>query len=155
MFIYLAESQNLAILDLEQRLTLSYDPVEIKEIIANLDGLKSARPMSKINNNWEITIPFQSVLVSYAPGVLHDYFWVLLAKSRELAKSRDFVSAKNFLKVLEEQIQINSQSKHIKLSKLVSWEILLIEIWHCLYSWPARDVCRMCEYTKYFVYIIL
>ncbi|OAD62741.1 Integrator complex subunit 8 [Eufriesea mexicana] len=138
------QSSRIEIFALEQKLIQSYDTNEIHEILIHLDGKHRMKPLWHVNSCWELPIPLQSVVMSLPRGFLQDYSYVLLAKSRELVISKDFEGAIEILSVLEKEVQQHSQSGNtllFKLCKLVNWECLLVEIWRCLYTWPATNIC--------------
>ncbi|XP_033225261.1 integrator complex subunit 8 [Belonocnema kinseyi] len=145
------KSLRFEIFDLEQRLILSYCPLEIRETLIHLDRMNSSRSLWKVNGSWELPIPLQSVVISLARGFLQDYSYILLAKSRELALGKDFDRAKELLTVLEAEVSHHNGNLTFKLCRLISWEILLIEIWHCLHNWPGTNICNaqsLVERTK-------
>ena len=116
----------------------------------------SSKPLWQINNSWEIPIPLQSVICSLPDGFLKDYSYILLAKSRELAYAKDFATSKELISILEREVEQNQKlfndskpllgigtSLFLKLQKLLGWEKLLIEIYHCLWAWPAIGTCEL------------
>ncbi|KAF3423732.1 hypothetical protein E2986_09347 [Frieseomelitta varia] len=136
------QNSRLEIFGLEQKLIQSYDTNEIHETLIHLDGKHRMKPLWHVNSCWELPIPLQSVVISLPRGFLQDYSYVLLAKSRELVMSKDFEGAIEILNVLEKEVQQHSQSGNtliFKLSKLVNWECLLVEIWRCFHIWPATS----------------
>lgn len=131
--------------DLEQKLIATYDSHVIRETLIHLDGEHRMRSAWNISSCWELPIPLQSVVISLSRGFLQDYSYILLAKSRELVMSKNFDGALELLKVLDNELQEHMKTaakpQIFKLCKLVSWEILLVEIWQCLHAWPATNVC--------------
>ena len=140
---FCTESLRVEIFDLEQRLILSYNPLEIRETLIRLDGMNSTKPLWKVNGSWELPIPLQSVVMSLPRGFLQDYSYILLAKSRELALGKDFDRSKELLTVLESEVQHHIGNLTFKLCRLISWEILLVEIWQCLHHWPGTNFCKL------------
>ncbi|XP_026668358.1 integrator complex subunit 8 isoform X2 [Ceratina calcarata] len=138
-------SWNIEIYELEQKLIQTYDTAEIHEILIRLDGKHRMKPLWHVNSCWELPIPLQSVVMSLPRGFLQDYSYVLLAKSRELVASKDFEGSIDILNVLEKEAQQQhaqgGNTLIFKLCKLVNWECLLVEIWRCLYIWPATNIC--------------
>ncbi|XP_015607164.1 integrator complex subunit 8 [Cephus cinctus] len=138
------QNPRLEIFELEQRLILSYNPHEIRDIIIQLAEKNPMKPLWPVNSCWELPIPLQSVAMSLPRGFLQDYSYILLAKSREMVSVKDFIGAKDLLCALEKEVQQHVQVGNtllFKLCKMVGWEALLVEIWHCLYAWPATTVC--------------
>lgn len=64
----------------------------------------------------------------------------MLAKARELMLGKDWDSPLELLKILEKEVQAGSGNVVSKLSKLVSWEILLVQISKLLEEWPAPNL---------------
>jgi integrator complex subunit 8 len=123
--------------------------------IVRIDNSNYVKPQWRINNFWEIPIPLQSVISSIPEGFLKDYSYILLAKSKELALSKDFPGSKTLLNIVENEVQHHAQSLNeankllmggnnliFKLLKLLSWESLLIEICYYLHAWPATNICK-------------
>lgn len=95
-------------------------------------------PPWRVNSRWELPIPLQSVVISLPRGFYQDYAYILLAKTRELMNSKNFENAKILLNALEQETQVQSSiNLSYKLSKLVSWESILVDMWHYHNSWPA------------------
>lgn len=122
--------------------------------IVRIDNSSYAKPLWQINNSWEIPIPLQSVISSIPEGFLKDYSYILVAKSKELALSKDFPASKSLLNIVENEVQHHAKSLKenelglggnnliIKFMKLLSWESLLTDICHCLHDWPATNICK-------------
>ncbi|XP_023245256.1 integrator complex subunit 8 isoform X2 [Copidosoma floridanum] len=143
---------------LENRLISSYDPRDIEILLRQImrENPNYPKPLWQLHHSWEIPIPLQSVISSMPQGFLKDFFYILLAKSKDLALVKDFMKAKSLLKIVENEIQRNAQSLNeachkssllggnnivYKLTRLVSWELLLTEICHSLYAWPPNKIC--------------
>lgn len=73
-------------------------------------------------------------------GFLQDFAFIMLAKARELMLAKDWDSSLELLKVLEKEVQAGTGSVVSKLSRLVSWEILLVQISMLLEEWPAPNL---------------
>lgn len=137
--------------ELEQKLMESYDHDVIHEMLIRLEGKHIIKPLVHINNCWDLPIPLQSVIMSLPRGFLQDYSYVLLAKSRELVAAKNFDCAIELLKVLDKELEDTMKSGGsaiFKLSKLVNWECLLVEIWKCFYAWPATNICTYIKIKK-------
>lgn len=132
-------SPKFNIFELEKKLILSYDPKEIREILSVLHASNSKNPPWRVNSRWDLPIPLQSVVMSLPRGFQQDYSYLLLAKSRELVTSKNFNSAKILLNSLEQEIKDKRSTS--KLSKMVSWELLLVDIWQYLNCWPVTESC--------------
>lgn len=140
---------------LEQQLISSYDTKEIKDLIVKVGGMKHKRPLWKLNPKWELPIPLTSVVMSLPRGFVQDYSYILMAKARELTSQKDFSSAIKLLSTVEHESKSNnsvSSSVSYKVSKLISWETLLVQITQFLMEWPnctigtdqLTSACKSC-----------
>lgn len=125
--------------ELEKKLTLSYDPIEIRDILRKLDGNSSINPLWKTNCRWDLPIPLQSVIMSLPRSFHQDYSYILLAKSRELVILKNFDSARMLLHAIDQEIKHNRLS--IKLSIMINWELILVDILDYLNVWPLIECC--------------
>lgn len=157
-FPELRRNPRLEIRTLEHQLIISYDPVQIRDLLVKVTMKNSNRAIWKINPKWELPIPLQSVIVSLPRGFLQDYGFVLLAKAKEMAVAKDWTTSLVLLRALETEIKLaNSELPHIsKLAKLVGWEILLVEVTQLLEECPAPPIdkqalansCKACLETN-------
>lgn len=97
----------------------------------------------------------KSILVSLSRGFIQDFAYILIAKSQEAASKNDYSTAIKMLGVLKSETQrqeyVNT-SLIVKLSALVAWEIVLMQILQVFYEWPRKvgDVaaiigkCKQC-----------
>lgn len=122
---------------IEQQIISTYNYQELRELLLKIATKCTGRPIWKINPKWELPIPLQSVLNSLPKGFLQDFGFVMLAKARELMLSKDWDSSLEMLKVLEGEVQSGSGNVVAKLSRLIKWEILLVQISKLLEEWPA------------------
>lgn len=143
---------------LEQQLISSYDTQEVHKLLLNLAAMNPGKVMWKVNNKWELPIPLQAVVSSLPRGLGQDYCYILLAKARELACMKDFNGALLFLSSVEKEAKHNNQfssNLSYKLVRLVSWEILLIQINQFHAEWPSSNLntealssgCKQCLST--------
>ncbi|EZA60979.1 hypothetical protein DMN91_004729 [Ooceraea biroi] len=140
------QSERIEVFELKQKLIGSHDCHVIRETLIHLEGKHRTKPLWQINSCWELPIPLQSVVLSLPRGFLQDYSYILLAKSRESVSVKNFCGAVKLLKVLDSELQEHVKSGGpliFKLCKLVSWECLLVEIWKCIHTWPATNVCDL------------
>jgi len=142
--LYFTETERIEVFKLEQKLIETHDCHIIRETLIHLDEKHRMKPLWHINSCWELPIPLQSVVMSLPRGFIQDYSYILLAKSRELLTAKNFCDAIKFLRMLDSELQEHVKSGGpliFKLCKLVSWECLLVEIWKCIHTWPATNVC--------------
>ncbi|XP_056638700.1 integrator complex subunit 8 [Diorhabda sublineata] len=139
---------------LEKQLIVTNDHVEIKEILVKIAMMNLGSTVWSINPQWELPIPLQSVIKSLPRGFVQDFSYVILAKSKEQLLSKNFNLSLEFLVILEKELQA-SKCNVSKLFKLVSWEILLVQIAQILDQWPVNsidkaalaDACEVCLQT--------
>lgn len=72
-------------------------------------------------------------------GFLQDYAYVNLAKSREQLSCKNYNLSLEFLILLQKELETSSNNV-AKLFKLVSWEILLVQISSLLDRWSKNTI---------------
>ena len=166
--------------ELVQLLVESYSIPEIQKILQRLANgwpnrslwslYKKVRVITQernsgINNfvlQWEIPIPFQSVVMNLPKGFLQDWTYIILAKYRELLSLqvpftcilhflqirltlffflKDFTGSIEMLRAVDVEVrnrsnQLANMQIGYKLSKLIEWEILLVDVMQLLHHWP-------------------
>lgn len=136
----------------EQKLISSYDIPTIKELLIQWASMNPSKQLWRINSSWELAIPLQSLVVSLPRGALQDLSYILLAKSKELMNLKDFDQSFQMLQVLEDESKtatgLNPNIVH-KMSRLISWEGLLVKITQLFSEWPGSDI------SKYSYYILI
>ncbi|XP_072390138.1 integrator complex subunit 8 [Diabrotica undecimpunctata] len=145
----------LELRQLEKQLIITIDHVEIKEILVKIAMMNLGTTVWSINPQWELPIPLQSVVKSLPRGFVQDFAYVLLAKSKEQLLNKNFNLSLEFLVILEKELQVTNCNL-TKLFKLVSWEILLVQIAQILDQWPiividknaVADACEACLQTS-------
>jgi len=90
---------------------------------------------------WDIPIPFQSVVMNLPKGMLQDWAYILLAKSRELLGLHDFDGSAAMLRAVDVEVrgrsnQLANPQAVYKLAKLIEWETLLVDVMRFLHQWP-------------------
>lgn len=149
----------------------------MRKLLVKLAATNPTKPLWTVNPSWEIATPIKSLLMSMQRGFLQDFAYVLLGKAREMTAKgvgyynkcyyspkrficifvyfQDFVGAVSMLSVLKSETQrpeLQNSSIISKLGKLVSWEILLIQITQCLDEWNHKTLdlqslgnrCKQC-----------
>uniref|UniRef100_A0A1B0GNW5 INTS8 TPR repeats domain-containing protein n=1 Tax=Phlebotomus papatasi TaxID=29031 RepID=A0A1B0GNW5_PHLPP len=102
---------------------------------------REPRELWEVNPSWSIPIPLQSVLKSLQRGFLKDFAYITLGKAKELTNRKDYGSAIALLNTLKTETQrsdLANTSTVAKMGKLISWEILLVQICQCLNDWPRK-----------------
>ncbi|XP_074035699.1 integrator complex subunit 8 [Leptinotarsa decemlineata] len=139
---------------LQKQLISANDHNEIRSLLVKLASINLGASVWNINPQWELPIPLQSVLKSLPRGFLQDFGYVILAKSKEQLLNKNFNLSLEFLIILEKELQTVNMNV-TKLFKLVSWEILLVQITQLLDQWPKHtvdrnalaDACEVCLQT--------
>ncbi|CAH1998742.1 unnamed protein product [Acanthoscelides obtectus] len=142
---------------LEKQLIATNDHKEIRDILMKIAMMNLGTNIPSINPLWELPIPLQSVIKSLSRGFLQDYAYVTLAKSKEQVLNKNYNLALEFLIILEKELEA-SNINISKLFKLVSWEILLVQILQVLDQWTKNpngidkhalaDACEACLQTN-------
>ncbi|KAJ8912846.1 hypothetical protein NQ315_007978 [Exocentrus adspersus] len=140
---------------LEQELIDTYNFKEIKELLVKIAVINLGTSVWNINPQWELPIPLQSVLKSLPRGFHQDYAYIMLAKSKEQLLNKNWSLSIELLQILEEELRI-SNCNIPKLMKLISWEILLVQITQLIDEWPKHTVdkyalanaCEACLQTN-------
>ncbi|KAG5899842.1 hypothetical protein JTB14_012313 [Gonioctena quinquepunctata] len=140
-----------------KQLIATNDHNEIRTLLVKIAATNLGASVWNINPQWELPIPLQSVLKSLPRGFLQDFAYVILAKSKEQLLNKNFNLSLEFLIILEKELQtVNLSASYAKLFKLVSWEVLLIQITQLLDQWPKNvvvqkavaDACEVCLQTN-------
>ena len=84
------------------------------------------------------------MVINLPKGLLQDWTYILLAKSRELLGLKDYAGSLDMLKIVDAEVhsrssQLGNAQAGYKLFKLLEWEILLVEVTHFLHQWPKVD----------------
>ncbi|XP_060527282.1 integrator complex subunit 8 isoform X2 [Cylas formicarius] len=140
---------------LQQKLISTYNCKEIKDILLKMGAMNLGKSVSEINPLWQLPIPLQSVIKSLPRGLLQDYAYVLLAKSKEHLLNKNWNLALELLIVLDKELQ-TATCNVSKLSRMVNWEVLLIQITQFWEDWPRASVdknalanaCETCLHTN-------
>ncbi|CAH0550288.1 unnamed protein product [Brassicogethes aeneus] len=128
---------------LEQKLISTYDHKEVRDLLVKIAMTNLGTSVWKINPQWVLPIPLTSVIKSLMRGFLQDFAFVLLAKSREQMLNKCWNSSLELLIILDKELQIHAGNDVVaKLYKLVSWEILLVQITQSLDEWPKQTIDR-------------
>ncbi|XP_055692605.1 integrator complex subunit 8 [Lutzomyia longipalpis] len=141
-----------------KRQLITGSPTEIRKICRRLatakeydDVRRRPRELWEINPSWSIPIPLQSVLKSLQRGFLKDFAYITLGKAKELTNRKDYPTAIAMLNNLKTETQrpdIASTPAVAKISKLIGWEILLVQITQCLNDWPRKHPDSVAIGTK-------
>ncbi|KAK9890977.1 hypothetical protein WA026_013315 [Henosepilachna vigintioctopunctata] len=125
---------------LEQKLIATYDPKVVREVLVTISLNNLGMSVWGINPLWELPIPLQSVLQSLSRGFLQDFAYVMLAKSKEQMLATNWELSLRLIQTLEEELKVSSGNNISKLSQMIKWEILLIQIAQLLHEWPKSTI---------------
>lgn len=126
---------------IERNLITSTNTATFKQLLVELVAADSTVPLWSVNPSWSIPVQLKSILKSLNRGFMQDYSYLLLGKSREAVSRQDFATAVNMLTVLRTEMQRPEYANNDligKLSVLVNWEILLVQIEQAIYEWPRK-----------------
>ncbi|VEN57796.1 unnamed protein product [Callosobruchus maculatus] len=142
---------------LEKQLISTNDHKEIRDILIKIAMMNLGTTVWSINPLWELPIPLHSVIKSLPRGFLQDYAYVTLAKSKEQVLNKNFNLSLEFLIILKTELEASNLNIS-KLLKLVSWEILLVQILQVMGQWSKNsngidkhalaDACEACLKTN-------
>lgn len=142
---------------LTKQLMNSYDWKEIKDLLTKIGMMNLGINISEVNPQWELPIPLQSVVKSLprgenslfpsqtiielylVTGLLHDLSYTLLAKSKEQLQTKNWNLALELLIVLDKELQTTTINVS-KLTKMINWEVMLVQITELLEEWPRSSV---------------
>ncbi|GAB6031163.1 Integrator complex subunit 8 [Chamberlinius hualienensis] len=110
--------------ELEINLHLSYDVLEIWNLIPHLHSQNLRKPAWLITNRWELPNPLHSLIIELPQGYSQEATYVLMAKVRELINLNCYGEARRILEAVEGEIG----SLSFKLLRLALWEILLLDL---------------------------
>jgi integrator complex subunit 8 len=132
----------LEIKQLEQDLIATYDHKEIRDLLKKISMNQLGTSVWNINPQWDLPIPIQSVLKSLPRGFLQDFGFVMMAKAREQMLNKVWNSSLELMLILDKEL--GSGNGNIgKLSRLISWEILSVQITQLLEEWPKSTIDKM------------
>ncbi|XP_014294025.1 integrator complex subunit 8 [Halyomorpha halys] len=134
----LPKGPSLEIAALERLILSSYDAAEINMALIKLTSLKPTVTWEKLNRNWYIPSTLNSALNTLPTAVKRNYAFILVAKSYELDKIKNFGQAKALLRnVIEET---GNDDVYEKLRNQLSSEMLLLDIDQFHSEWPAKHL---------------
>ncbi|XP_055382433.1 integrator complex subunit 8 isoform X2 [Condylostylus longicornis] len=129
----------------------------VRKLLVKLASTNPTRPLWTVNPSWQIPQPINQILSSLQRGFLQDFSYVLMGKAREMAVKSDYYGAISMLTVLKQETQrpdLVNTAAITKLGKLVTWEILLVQITQALEKWNKKSVdqilinkCKQCLNT--------
>ncbi|XP_037955324.1 integrator complex subunit 8-like [Teleopsis dalmanni] len=119
------------------------DSKSVRTLLVQLASTNPLQPLWTVNPSWEIHISVKSILLSTPPSFHQDFAYVLLGKSRTQALKNEYNVALHLLGALKNETQrteYTNLSIGPKIGKLVTWEILLLQITKCFDDWELKPV---------------
>lgn len=133
--------------ELERKLLSATNHKHIKKCLvdlAKMQHIPSAAPLWKINGNWTISPEIRVTVLSFKPGFLQDFSYILLGKSNEQLQRKDYATSVNLLNDLLVELRRpdwSSDQLVIKLMKQIEWEKNNIELLNRFDSfWPNKPI---------------
>ncbi|CAG9764754.1 unnamed protein product [Ceutorhynchus assimilis] len=123
-------------------LIITYDWKEIKDLLTKIRLINAHDDVWDINPLWELPTLLLNVIKALPKESLRDLAYVLLAKSKKQLLNKDWNSALELLIILGKELQ-SATCNVTKLSKMLNWEVLLIQITQLMENWPQSNVDKL------------
>ncbi|TDG41538.1 hypothetical protein AWZ03_012044 [Drosophila navojoa] len=138
---------------LERQLISCTNANSVRILLVKLCGTAPGKPLWAINPSWDVPQPLKALIMAMPVSFLQDFSYVLLGKARELATRGSYIDAVSMLSVLKSETQRQELGSSTQLMcKLITWEILHIQITQCLDEWHQKPLdlqalgtrCKQC-----------
>lgn len=138
---------------LERQLISCTNANSVRILLVKLCGTAPGKPLWAINPSWDVPQPLKALIMAMPVSFLQDFSYVLLGKARELATRGSYIDAVSMLSVLKSETQRQELGGSAQLMcKLITWEILYIQITQCLDEWHQKPLdlqalgarCKQC-----------
>ncbi|KAH8370057.1 hypothetical protein KR093_002027 [Drosophila rubida] len=138
---------------LERQLITCTTANSVRILLVKLCGTAPGKPLWAINPSWDVPQPLKSLIMAMPVSFLQDFSYVLLGKARELAARGNYIDAVSMLSVLKSETQRQELAGSAQIMcKLITWEILHIQITQCLEEWHQKPLdlaalggrCKQC-----------
>lgn len=138
---------------LERQLISCTNANSVRILLVKLCGTAPGKPLWAINPSWDVPQPLKTLIMAMPVSFLQDFSYVLLGKARELAARGNYIDAVSMLSVLKSETQRQELGGSAALMcKLITWEILHIQITQCLEEWHQKPLdlqslatrCKQC-----------
>lgn len=131
-------SASLEVAGLERLVLSCYDPSEIKTALNKLLMMKPTLTWDKLNRNWDIPMSLSNAIMPLPSGLIRNYVFILVAKSYELDRMKNYAQAKTLLKKALDEVVL--EDGFDKLKQLLSFEILFVDIHQFHSKWPGKHL---------------
>ncbi|XP_034651601.1 integrator complex subunit 8 [Drosophila subobscura] len=148
-----SKSTRVDVAALERQLISCSNANTVRILLVKLCGTAPEKPLWSINPSWDVPQPLKAMVMAMPVSFLQDFSYVLLGKARELATRGDYIEAVSMLSVLKSESQRQEIAGNTQLMcKLLTWEILHIQITQCLEEWHQKPLdlqslgtrCKQC-----------
>ncbi|ALC42113.1 IntS8 [Drosophila busckii] len=138
---------------LERQLISCSSANTVRILLVKLCSKAPGKPLWAINPSWDVPQPLKSLIMAMPVSFLQDFSYVLLGKARELAMRGNYIDAVSMLSVLKSETKRQELGGNAQLmSKLITWEILHIQITQSLEEWHQKPLdlqalgtrCKQC-----------
>ncbi|KAM8712151.1 hypothetical protein ACLKA7_012644 [Drosophila subpalustris] len=138
---------------LERQLITCTNANSVRILLVKLCGTAPGKPLWAINSSWDVPQPLKTLIMAMPVSFLQDFSYVLLGKARELATRGNYIDAVSMLSVLKSETQRQELGGSAQIMcKLITWEILHIQITQCLEEWHQKPLdltalggrCKQC-----------
>jgi len=126
---------------LERQLISCTNANTVRILLVKLCGTAPGKPLWAINPSWDVPQPLKTLIMAMPVSFLQDFSYVLLGKARELATRGNYIDAVSMLSVLKSETQRQEMAANVQLMcKLLTWEILHIQITQSLEEWHQKPL---------------
>ncbi|KAH8300099.1 hypothetical protein KR044_009802 [Drosophila immigrans] len=138
---------------LERQLITCTTANSVRILLVKLCGTAPGKPLWAINPSWDVPQPLKALIMAMPVSFLQDFSYVLLGKARELATRGNYIDAVSMLSVLKSETQRQELAGSAQIMcKLITWEILHIQVTQCLEEWHQKPLdltalggrCKQC-----------
>ncbi|XP_016318861.1 integrator complex subunit 8 isoform X2 [Sinocyclocheilus anshuiensis] len=122
-FYDIPASASVNISQLEQQLILSLDPLHIRQILIELQGM-AERPFWRVNSKWEVPVDYVNVILAIKDNLTRDLVYILMAKGLHCISIKDFAHARQlFTACLELVTEFSPKLRQVMLNELLLMEV--------------------------------
>ncbi|EDW00928.1 integrator complex subunit 8 [Drosophila grimshawi] len=138
---------------LERQLITCTNANSVRILLVKLCSTAPEKPLWAINPSWDVPHPLKTLIMAMPVSFLQDFSYVLLGKARELAARGNYIDAVSMLSVLKSETQRQELGASVQIMcKLITWEILHIQITQSLDEWHQKPLdlqalgtrCKQC-----------
>ncbi|XP_013381421.1 integrator complex subunit 8 [Lingula anatina] len=109
---------------LERQVLITYEPKKLKELLVKLQGKLTRQQLMVLSDKWKVSRDIQRGFDSLVSCLDQVYGYICLVKAKQCTQMKMFQSAHDLLLASDASVKDLSY----KLSKLIRWEILQVDI---------------------------